>query len=158
MFEKKIGNSDFSQKFECGFELAIQSIFFKKSYLGFCLDPIGASVLLGPAPILGGVAPARFEGCACVAGVPSIGFASSVFFSTLVASYGWDRSATPKSGHWKNRENTCFSEIIQLPLSYRSFTKCLPTCACFKAPTSFVPSPHIKVVQPSALRSFITRS
>lgn len=34
----------------------------------------------------------------------------------------------------------------------------LPTWACLRAPTSLVPSPHIKVVKPNSFRVIITNS
>lgn len=39
-----------------------------------------------------------------------------------------------------------------------AFSSATPTCACFKAPTSLVPSPHIKVTLPDDLKVVIINS
>ena len=65
-------------------------------------------------------------------------------------------------------KNLCQSSEMpscQLPVAKCSCNKdipilriSLPTWACLRAPTSLVPSPHIKVVKPNSFRVIITNS
>lgn len=72
-----------------------------------------------------------------------VSFLESSRLSESILSGGLDRIATP--ARKKKRKTSIFTIIYNF---YRFLFVNLPTWACFKAPTSFVPSPHINVVYP----------